>query len=406
MPRTLTRDEPAAVGLTPDGLAKLDAQVQTWVDNRTLAGASILVARHGKIVHERLIGAKDIATGEPLAPDTIFRIFSMTKPVTAVAMMVLYDRGLWRPEDAIAKYLPEFEGVRVFDGLAADGSAKTVAADRAPTLLDLMTHTAGFQYGFDPSNALDQLYRDADVWASANLAEFSRRLAALPLGYQPGSKWVYSLAMDLQGAIIERLSGQPLAAFMRETIFAPLGMIDTGFALPPGAEPRLAKLYRSSESRGLVELAKPPQMADFTRNADLPSGGGGLVSTIADYARFAQMLLDRGAHPGGRIISEAAAALMMSNHVAEPILAAYNGVGAQKLRPGFGYGFNGAVYYDPAKAQMPVGAGTYQWDGAAGTWFWVDPVNDLLFVGMIQLMSLSAPPFQVITQKLIAEAMG
>jgi CubicO group peptidase (beta-lactamase class C family) len=403
MARDLGPGTPEDVGLSSEGLVKVDAAVQRLIDRGVLAGAVTLVARHGRVVHTNAMGKKDLASGEPLAVDTMFRIFSMTKPVTGAAMMILHDRGLWSPDDPIAKHLPEFEGVRVFDGLDDAGKARTVAADHAPTLRELLTHTAGFSYGFDQHNPLDVLYRDAEVWQSGSLAEMAARVGKLPLAYQPGGKWLYSLSMDIQGAIVERLSGQSLPQFMQAHIFGPLGMVDTAFHTPAEKQSRLATLYRASKSRGLV-ATENPLMPDRDTPPPLASGGGGLVSTIADYARFAQMLLNGGELAGVRILSPEAVTLMTANHLPDWMLTAGFGVGHQTIRPGFGYGFDGAVFTDPAAAGIPVGEGTYQWDGAAGTWFWVDPKNDLLFVGMIQLLSETAPPLQAMTQKRIAEA--
>lgn len=402
----LSRAAPAEVGLNEAGLTAIDTYLQGWIDKGVAAGMVTLTARHGKIVHTSTLGHKDLATGEPMALDTIFRIFSMTKPVTAVAMMILHDRGLWSPEDPIAKHLPAFTGANVFGGLDGDGAPILIAADHEPTLRELLTHTAGLTYGREPMGGLEALYEAANVWGSASLTDMAARLGALPLAYQPGTKWIYSLAMDVQGTIIEKLSGKSLPDFMREEIFAPLGMVDTAFHTPPEKRARLATLYRSSSSRGLVPLPFNPLLPDHEAPPALASGGGGLVSTVGDYARFAQMLLNRGQLDGRRIISEQAASLMMTNQLSDEMLAQGWGVGHQQIRPGFGYGFNGVVFTDPQEAGIPVGHGTYHWDGAAGTWFWVDPENDLLFVGMVQLLSEKSPALQATTQTLMAEALG
>jgi CubicO group peptidase (beta-lactamase class C family) len=350
------------------------------------------------------MGKKDLESGEPLALDTIFRIFSMTKPVTGVAMMILHDEGRWSPDDPIAKHLPEFEGLRVFDGVDADGKPKTVAADHAPTMRELMTHTAGFSYGFNPLDPVDKLYIDAHLWQSASLADFARKLAGLPLAYQPGAKWLYSLSMDVQAAIIERLTGQSAPDFYRTRIFEPLDMVDTAFHTPPEKTARRATLYRWSPSRQQLLVSPSILGGDHESPPAMANGGGGLVSTVSDYAKFAQMLLNGGEFGNRRIASAAALKLMMTNHLPEAMIAARWGIGAQQLRPGFGYGFNGAVFTDPALAGVPVGKGTYHWDGAAGTWFWVDPVHDLLYVGLIQLLSETAPPLQKTTQTMMADA--
>lgn len=404
MTRTLEPATPESVGLSRAGLERIDGFIQSLIDAGELAGAVTLTARHGKTVRVNAMGKKDIESGEDLRPDTIFRIFSMTKPVTGVAMSILLGEGRWSPDDPIAKHLPEFEGVRVFDGLDEGGHAKTVAADHAPTMRELMTHTAGLSYGFNPEDPLDKLYQAAKVWQTGSLAGFAERVAGLPLAYQPGSKWLYSLSMDVQGAIIERLSGMSLPDFYRTRIFEPLGMVDTAFHTPPEKKPRRATLYRWTPAKGLSALTNPIAGGDHEVPPKVANGGGGLVSTAGDYAKFAQMLLNGGELGGVRIATAEALKTQMRNHLAPHLTTGAFGVGLQHIRPGYGHGFDGAVFYDPMAAGVPVGEGTYQWDGAAGTWFWVDPVNDLLFVGMIQLFSEKAPPLQKITQTMMADA--
>jgi CubicO group peptidase (beta-lactamase class C family) len=384
-------------GLTAAGLARVDAALGELIAAGELAGAVTLVARHGKVVHRSVQGLKDLASAEPLAHDTIFRIYSMTKPVTAAAMMILHDQGLWSPDDPIAKHLPEFAEVKGPDG---------AAPAHAPTMRELMTHTAGLAYGFDAKDPTDAAYIAAGVWQAENLAEMSRRIASAPLAYQPGTRWRYSIAMDVQGAIIEKLSGRSLPDFMRTRMFQPLGMGDTDFYVPQSKLPRLAITYRRSKTRGLVEVDQPLFGRDAGRIPKLASGGGGLYSTAHDYARFAQMLLNGGELGGARIVSQEGVALMTANHLTDELMAGGFGVGHQPIRPGFGYGFNGAVFTDPPLAGSKVGRGTYQWDGAAGTWFWVDPENELVFVGLIQRMDERSPGCQALTQALVAEALG
>ncbi|MFI4936409.1 MAG: serine hydrolase domain-containing protein [Caulobacterales bacterium] len=401
--RTLEPATPQDVRLKPSALAAIDARLQGYVDAGQLAGAVTLVARHGKVVHKSAMGKKDLATGEPLADDTMFRIFSMTKPVTGVAMMILHDEGKWSPDDPIERHLPEFAGVKVFAGLDGAGAMTLEDPHHPPTLRELLTHTAGLSYGFQPDDPVDKLYQGAKVLGSDSLAQMASKLAALPLAYQPGSKWQYSLSMDLQGSIIERLSGQSLPDFMRTRIFEPLGMVDTAFHTPPEKKSRLASLNRWTKEKGLHTVSNP-MLRDYDAPPPLASGGGGLVSTAADYARFAQMLLNGGELGGVRIVSPEALKLQMSNHLSDALINGGYGVGLQQIRPGYGHGFDGAVFIDPAAAGVPVGVGTYQWDGAAGTWFWVDPANDLLYVGLIQLFSENSRPFQKITQTMMAAA--
>jgi CubicO group peptidase (beta-lactamase class C family) len=394
---------PEDAGLSSSGLARIDAALQDHIDRGVIAGAVTLVARHGREVHTSTLGLKDVAAAEPLAIDTLFRIFSMTKPVTGIAMMILHDQDLWALEDPVAKYLPELAGMKVFAGLDADGVPMHEEPVHAPTMLELMTHRAGFGYGLLPLTLLDKIYQDAGIWKAADLNEMVERLGTCPLAYQPGSKWQYSLSMDLQGAIIERLSGRSLPSFMQERIFGPLKMTDTAFFTPPAKADRLATLYFGSEG-GLTatsNLLGP----DHTSEPTLPLGGGGLISTAPDYARFAQMMLNHGELDGARIVSAEAVKQMMTNRLPDAMLEERFTAGHQKFRPGFGYGFNGVVFTDPDLAGVPVGKGTYHWDGAAGTWFWIDPENDLLFIGLIQLLSWTAPPLQALTQTMISEAL-
>jgi CubicO group peptidase (beta-lactamase class C family) len=403
----MQRTTPEEAGLSTAGLDAIDSAVQSYIDAGSLAGAVTLVARHGKIARVRTMGLKDIASGEPLAEDTIFRIFSMTKPITGTAMMILHDEGLWSPEDPIAKHLPELADVQVFAGEDSDGNPILEVPDHAPTMGELMTHRAGFAYGINigpPSDRVEALYREAGVLQAANLNDMVARLATLPLAYQPGSRWRYSLSMDVQGAIIERLSGQSLPEFMRARIFEPLGMADTAFYIAPDKKHRLATLYFKAPDAPLAPLATNPMRPDPEAEPSLAMGGGGLFSTALDYARYAQMLLNGGEFEGKRIVSATGVREQMTNRLPDELLETRFIAGHQKFRPGFGYGYNGVVFTNPDLAGIPVGKGTYHWDGAAGTWFWVDPTNDLLFVGMIQLLSYTAPPLQETTQILIGEA--
>lgn len=381
-------------------LPAIDALLSTCITDGELAGAAYLVAQHGKTLRRATLGLKDIASGEALAPETIYRIYSMTKPVTAVAMLILHERGLWSVDDPIAKHLPELADLK------GPGGA---APDHAPTVLELMTHTAGFGYGIGPGphDPTDKAYIEAGLWQAQDLADFTRRLASIPLAYQPGATWRYSLSMDLQGAIIERLTGRTLPDFMREEIFAPLGMIDTDFYAPPEKLPRLATLYHRYGTPTLAVLDMPGFVRDPAVIPPIPSGGGGLYSTLDDYARFAQVLLNGGELDGVRVLTPQSVALMTANHLPQAILDAGVEAGFQRIGPGRGYAFNGAVFTDPAAAGAQVGRGTYQWDGASGVWFWIDPENDVLFVGMIQrMLQPGMPRLQELTQELVARALG
>jgi len=394
---------PEEVGLSADGLDRVDAAVRRKVDDGVLAGAVTLVARHGKVVRVNTMGDARRFPRKPMRADTIFRLFSMTKPVTGLAMGILADQGRWRPDDAIADHLPELRGLRVAAGTDARGRLILQEPEHPPTMLELMTHTAGFTYGRDRNDPADRIYRRLRPLRAGTLDDLVTRVAQVPLAYQPGTKWRYSMAMDLQGAIIERLSGQSLPRFCREHIFRPLGMVDTDFHTPQDKLPRRAALYFRGGPFRLLPIRNPKYR---DRDTDPPAamGGMGLVSTVDDYARFAQVLLNRGEWHGRRVVSAEAVDAQLTNHLPEAMLHPGFRTGHMHFRPGFGYGHNGAVVHDPARAGARVGRGTYEWDGAAGTWFWVDPEHDLLYIGMIQLMSYSGPPMQKITQDLIADA--
>jgi CubicO group peptidase (beta-lactamase class C family) len=397
---------PEDTGLSSAGLDGVDAGLQAEIDKGALAGAVTLVARHGKMARRSVLGLDSVEKKTRLKIDTVFRIFSMTKPVTAVAMMILWDKGLWKPEDPVGKFIPAFHHCTVFEGLDDAERPVTAKPDHPPTLRELLTHTAGLTYGRGEA-LYDKPYKDADIWGAPTLMEFAERIGRIPLAYQPGTQWLYSLSMDVQGAIIEALTGESLADFMQTQIFGPLKMVDTAFWAPPAKAGRLPKLYRTSRKGGVVELDNNPMGGnDYLSPPRLAGGGGGLVSTLDDYARFAQMLLNRGTLDGVRILSPEAVALMSRNHLPGWMLDAGFGVGAMQIRPGFGYGFNGAVFTDPEAAGIPVGRGTYEWDGAAGTWFWVDWENDLIFVGMIQRFTMTEGYLnaQQLTQKLLAKA--
>ncbi len=376
--------KPESVGFSTERLERLHSLIQTEVDSKQLAGAVTILARHGKVVEYRAYGQRDLAAGTAMTPNLIFRAYSMSKPVTGVAMMILYEQGKWLPSDPISRYIPEFAHLKVFKGVDSEGKPVLVDPDHAPTMKELMSHSAGFSYG-SGHTVVDAMYHDQKVMQSANLQEMVQKLSTIPLNYQPGKGWTYSASMDIQGHIVEKLSGQTLPQFMREHIFAPLKMQDTGFFVPDTKRDRFVKNYRADTAGTLTPTADGAP-TDYATEPTMPSGGGGLVTTAEDYYHFAQMLANGGEFEGKRILSPATVKLMTSNHLPANLLTGEFGIGQHIMRPGFGYGFNGAVVYDPAEAASPVGKGTYFWDGAAGTWFWVDPTNDVVFVSMIQRM--------------------
>jgi CubicO group peptidase (beta-lactamase class C family) len=367
------------VGMSSERLARLPEGMKALVDNGKLAGVVTMVSRHGKVVEFDATGKRDIASNAPMQKDSIFRIYSMSKPITGVAMMMLFEEGKWQLNDPVSKYIPEFANLKVY---ATDANNNIVMKDQVHqvTMRELMSHSGGFTYGIFSGSAVDKMQRDADVLNINNtLDEFIKRVAKLPLNSQPGSEWHYSISVDIQGYIVQKLSGMPFEKFLEQRIFKPLGMVDTAFYVPKDKLNRFAEYYTYDKDGKLLACAIDGCLNhDFSKVPALSSGGGGLVSTATDYMRFCQMLLNGGQLDGVRLLSPLSVELMRSNVLAPnvPILA-----------PGAGFGLDFAVYTDPVAAGGYYGKGSYWWGGAAGTWFWIDPVNDLIVLGMIQQVS-------------------
>ena len=397
-------NKPESLGFSSERLGRLHATMQREVDEKRLAGIVTILARHGKTVEERTYGKKDLASGVPMAEDTIFRIFSMSKPITGVAMMMLFEEGKWHPSDPVSKFVPEFAHLKVFKGVDASGNMILEDPVHPPTMRELMTHTAGFTYGFFGTTVVDKMYNEQNVLRSNSLQQMIDKLAKIPLLYQPGTRWVYSVSMDIQGYIAERVSGQPLPEFMQQRIFGPLGMKDTGFYVPQDKRNRFATLYRADQQGELVaDGIAGTAPTDYDRQPTMASGGGGMVSTAQDYLRFAQMLLNGGELDGVRILAPATVQLMTSNHLAASLMSNESELDP---RPGLGWGFDCAVFWDPQLAGEVVGKGTFFWQGAADTWFWVHPTNDLIFVGMTQrMLGPGWPAVAALSQPLVYQAL-
>jgi CubicO group peptidase (beta-lactamase class C family) len=378
----ISHAKPESVGFSSERLQRLDKALQAYIDNKQLAGAATILARHGKIVHEKAYGLQDMASNMPMKMDTIVRIFSMTKPITGVAMMMLYEEGKWKPNDPISKHIPEFKDLKVFGGTGTDGKPVLETPKHAPTMAELMSHSAGFTYGYFGSSPVDKIYQQDHPLTKANLQQAAERLAQIPLLYQPGEGWVYSVAVDIQGHIIEKLSGRTLGQFMQERIFLPLGMKDTAFHVPKEKVSRVATIYQG----GANGLTPQPHDPNISVEPSLPQGGGGLYSTAGDYLRFAQMLANGGVLDGQRLLAPSSIELMRTNVLADEVLASnkFGLPGFYRQRPGTGFGFDFLVVQDPLKIGSTIGKGSYLWYGIAGTWFWIDPTNDLVFISMIQ----------------------
>lgn len=380
---------PESVGFDSARLAKLDAYMAGTVAQGRVAGMTTLLARHGKIVSYKTYGKKSLATGAPMTQDAIFRIYSMTKPITGVAMMILFEEGKWRLDDPVTRYIPEFKNLKVMTG--TDGNGKPILEDakRPPTMREIMSHTAGFGYGLQDEHPVDKLYREKQVLGSSSLKEMIDRTATIPLVFQPGTSWRYSSSVDIQGAIVERLSGQTLGQFMEQRIFKPLKMNDTAFFVPAGKADRLAAVYMANKETKQIEEAKNifgNDMPTYLTPPAMESGGGGLVGSTMDYARFAQMIANKGELDGVRLLSPASVELMGTNAIPKEALVSSNGSVGTRFNDAVGFGMDFMVVKDPRTAGTLEGKGTMSWGGAAGTWFWVDPTNDVIFVGMIQRM--------------------
>ena len=374
MPSPLPRAEPADLGLCPERTQRLVQALQAEVDRNRLPGAVVLLARHGRVVLNAGVGTLDPARDLPMTPDAIFRIYSMTKPVVSVATMMLVEQGRLLLSDPVAKHLPEFSGQQVAvetpDGLQLQPVAQPA------TVQDLLRHTAGLTYEFLGEAPVQRLYAQAQMGSrERSNAEFSRTLAALPLFRQPGTEWAYSRATDVLGRLIEVITGQPLGRYLQDAILRPLGMHDTGFAVPPAQHGRIAEPFAHDPDGGT-----PMRLIDPREQPALEMGGGGLMSTVGDYARFLQCLLNGGVLDGMRLLSPRTVEYMTSDHLGTLTCAP----GDPLLPPGHGFGLGFAVRTAPGVSHMAGSVGTYHWSGIGGTSFFVDPAEDFFGIFLAQ----------------------
>ncbi len=393
--RDLAMVEPAAVGMSAEGLGELGAAMQGFVDRGELAGVVTVVARHGKLAHFETFGKQDIGSGVPMAKDTIFRIYSMTKPIAGVALMTFYEEGRFDLDDPVAKFIPEFADLKVAKAPGPEGQPVVEDANHPMTIRELVSHTAGLTYGFFSRSQVDTLYVRANVLdRNSTLKDMVGKLAAIPLRQQPGSAWHYSVAVDVQGYLVEILAGKPFDEVLQERIFDPLGMKDTGFWIKPEDEPRTATMYQQ-RGGGLTEN---PSREYFEKPA-LFSGGGGLVSTAMDYTRFAEMMLNSGELEGVRILKPETVKLMHTNQLPDGIDFINPMIG----NPGNTFGIDVAIVAEPdGESDHALAKGEYWWYGAGGTWFGINPVQDLIVVGMIQKFGVPGPKEVRTTSKRLA----
>lgn len=387
---------PESVGFCSNRLSKIAPRMQAFIDEGKLAGISTMVARHGEIIHSEQVGYAEIESNKVLTEDAIFRIYSMTKPIISVALMILFEDGVIRLFDPVAKFLPAFKNMTVLQ-LTPSAGRKHVPVDRPITVRDLLTHTSGLTYDFLDDSPVCTLYRQAKLMhdSGRTLQDMVQELARLPLAFQPGACWKYSLGIDVAAHLIEVISGLSIRSFLQERIFNPLGMVDTDFQVPTDKMHRLVAMYGHADIAAsnmtldkMIELwgTTPSQKIDVSKSypANKPSvfsrGGHGLFSTSKDYMCFSQMLLNQGELNGYRLLSRKTINLMFMNHLTPDLLPLMMG---NIPVPGYGFGLGSRVLVDVAQTQMSGSVGEFGWAGAAKTYYWVDPVENIigLFMG-------------------------
>ncbi|HUD52451.1 serine hydrolase domain-containing protein [Parvibaculum sp.] len=401
---------PEDVGLNSARLAAIPQYFGSYVDRGKLAGLSTLVARRGQIVHFEAIGKRDRELGAPMERDSIFRIYSMSKPITSLALMMLFEEGHFQLNHEVHRYIPEFKKLRVWAG-GTNAAWATKEPARPMTIRDLLTHTSGLTYGFMNQHPIDRMYRHAGIGGAATngmtLKDMVAKLADIPLLFSPGGAWNYSVSTDVCGYLVEVLSGMPLDEFLQARIFGPLGMVDTGFGVPQDKLHRFTANYERNPQTGETRLFdKSDASSTYARPNPFLSGGGGLVSTMTDYWRFCQMCLNGGTFEGTRLVSRKTLEFMRANHLPggrtmkEMSLSSFGELAAEGA--GFGLGFQ--VILDPAEAQSIGSVGNYSWGGAASTYFWIDPEEELVAILMTQLMPSSTYPLRPQMQQLVYAA--
>ena len=398
----MTMTTPEQVGLSSERLARLDAVMKKrYVDSGMLPGIMTQIYRKGQHVHTGMAGHMDLERSKPMQEDAIFRIYSMTKPITAVALMILVEDGLIGLDDDVQTYIPEWKGLGVYaSGVSTlvpgmPESFMTTPAARPMKVIDLATHTAGLTYGFLMRTAVDAAYRRHkinDFQTPGGLEGMIQQLAGLPLEFSPGTRWNYSISIDILGYLIEKVSGMAFGEFLRTRLFEPLGMVDTGFHCPPEKISRFSSCYVPGDHGGL-KLQDDAQKSSYAKPPLLESGGGGLVSTTHDYMRFCQMMVKGGALDGVRILSPKSVALFSLNHLPgnqDLTELAPAGAFSESGYSGIGFSLGCGVNIDVAKTRLPGTLGEYFWGGAASTAFWIDPKEDLTVVFMTQVIGTDA----------------
>jgi CubicO group peptidase (beta-lactamase class C family) len=394
------------LGFSAERLARIDAHLKGYVDAGKLPCAQFVLARQGQVVHQTLVGQQDPERGAALADDTVYRIYSMTKPVTCVALMTLVEEGLIALDDPVAKHIPAWKDLGVFS--AGTGPYLTTPPTRPMQVVDLMRHTSGLTYGFQNRTNVDAAYRKLQVelmHGGDSLEGMIAKLARLPLEFSPGEAWNYSVSTDVVGYLVQKLAGKPLDRVLAERIFQPLKMADTGFFVREDQRSRFAACYEAAPGGGL-KLQDDPTTSAYLAPPSLLSGGGGLVSTAADYLRFANMLVNGGELDGARILAPKTIQLMASNHLdGRDLTQMSRSLFSESTYAGVGFGLGFAVVFDPPKTLIPCSRGEFYWGGMASTAFWVDPAEEVTAVFMTQLIPSSTYPIRRELRTLVYSAL-
>ena len=417
--------EPESVGMSSERLERIGVGMRRLIDDDKIPGTVSLVARRGKVVHFETNGLRDVEAGLPMEHDTIFRLYSQSKVVTGAAVMILFEEGHFLMTDPVSKYLPEFADMRVYLGeeLGEEGAEVLTEPAGPITIQQLATHTSGLTYGFIPT-PVGKMYtekgvvatgtplpiegEDATVPPPASLKEWSERLGTLPLVAQPGTEWHYGVGMDVLGRLVEAVSGMSFGEFLRARLFDPLEMPDTGFYVPDSKVARFAANYGPAEGGGMA-LIDDPETSAYRTPPALEMGGAGLVGTVGDYFKFAQMLANKGEFQGTRILGRRTVEFMTANHLSplfpdDPMTSLRNQLGASARQWGAGFGITGSVVTNPATSGLPVSKGTFGWGGAATTGFWVDHEEEIVGIVHTQLTPSGTYPVRELMQLLTYQA--
>lgn len=385
-------------------LGRIGSHIDGYVNDGRLPGALCLVSRRGEEAYFHASGLRDVERGLPMQRDTVVRLYSMTKPIASVALMMLYEEGRFQLDDAVSDTIESWREMRVFAAGDADGYA-TVEVESPLTIKHLLTHTSGLTYGFANQHPVDALYQRANV-NNGTLDEMVAKLADIPLKFQPGTRWNYGLSTDVCGYLVEQFSGQPLDEFVAERITGPLAMRDSGFQVQAGGEGRFAACYRH-EAEASYALQDDPEKSRYLSRPTFLSGGGGMVGTLDDYHRFALMLLNKGALAGERLLGRKTVEYMATNHLPGNVDLAAMGqpVFTETSYEGIGFGLGFSVVVDPAAANVLDSVGEFAWGGAASTYFWIDPVEELIVVFLTQLLPSSTYPIRRELKTLVYQAL-